>query len=110
MASLAEVIRFRVFINKLNDAEFNDFMMAFVQKCGRNVMITSLFAMFLSNEQDSTKQTLNETLSILKQIIEARKSKPIISHQTTMQSLPSDLIGNLASYLDCIDHISFSEV
>eukprot|EP01083_Nonionella_stella_P082652 228168_1 len=110
MASLAEVIRFRVFTNKLNDTEFNDFMVAFVQKCGRNVITTSLFAMFLSNEHDSTKQTLNESVSIIKQIIETRKSKPIIPHQTAMQSLPSALIGNLASYLDCTDHIAFSKV
>eukprot|EP01083_Nonionella_stella_P017135 47890_1 len=113
MASLAEVIRFRAFVDKLTDSEFNQFIQTLVQKCGRGILITSLFALFTSecNRLSNIEQTLDTTLNIIKQIIESRdtKPKPASSSDITMQSLPSELIGNLASYLNLTDYIAFSK-
>eukprot|EP01084_Bolivina_argentea_P200558 342948_1 len=74
-------------------------------------MFTSPFNIIF-NGQDSKQQTLNTTLSTIQQIIESRKTKPksIRSYGLTMQSLPSELIGHLASYLKFKDYRSFSSV
>eukprot|EP01083_Nonionella_stella_P242078 844747_1 len=111
MASLAEVIRFRASVDKLTDTEFDQFILTLMQKCGRDIIITSLFTMFTS-ERNRSSQTLDTTLNIIKQIIESRKTKPkpANSYEITMQSLPSALIGNLASYLYSTDYESFQTV
>eukprot|EP01083_Nonionella_stella_P265716 899787_1 len=100
MASLPVVIRFCASVDKLTDTEFNQFILTLVDKCGRDTLITSLFTMFMTN-RSSNEETLDTTLNIIKQIIESRKTKPkpASSSDITMQSLPSELIGNLASYL-----------
>eukprot|EP01083_Nonionella_stella_P118658 354311_1 len=111
MASLDEVIRFRASVDKLTGTEFDQFILTLMQKCGRDIIITSLFTMFTS-ERNRSSQTLDTTLNIIKQIIESRKTKPkpANSYEITMQSLPSALIGNLASYLYFTDYESFQTV
>eukprot|EP01083_Nonionella_stella_P169569 575302_1 len=108
MTSLAEVIRFRSSVDKLTDTEFNRFIMMLMQKCGRDILITSLFTMFTSACNRSS-DTLDTTLNIIKQIIESRKTKPkpVNSYAITMKSLPSELIGNLASYLTFTEYRAF---
>eukprot|EP01083_Nonionella_stella_P259108 885010_1 len=110
MTSLSEVIRFRASVHKLTDTEFHQFILTLVQKCGRDILITSLFTMFTSG-CDRSSQSLETTLNIIKQIIESRKTKPkpASSSDITMQSLPSALIGNLASYLNSTDYCAFSK-
>eukprot|EP01083_Nonionella_stella_P259106 885006_1 len=110
MTSLSEVIRFRASVHKLTDTEFHQFILTLVQKCGRDILITSLFTMFTSG-CDRSSQSLETTLNIIKQIIESRKTKPkpASSSDITMQSLPSALIGNLASYLNFTDYCAFSQ-
>eukprot|EP01083_Nonionella_stella_P075094 203928_1 len=118
MSSLSEVIRFRSSVDKLNPTEFNDFILTFVQKCERNILITSLFTTFLSqlhsssNQQESNQPTLNIALTLLKQIIASRKPKRqhYPCHVKRLQSLSSELIGNLASYLNLADYKAFCKV
>eukprot|EP01083_Nonionella_stella_P175089 608756_1 len=108
MTSLSEVIRFRASVHKLTDTEFHQFILTLVQKCGRDILITSLFTMFTSG-CDRSSQSLETTLNIITQIIESRKTKPkpANAYNITMQSLPSVLVGNLASYLKFPEYRSF---
>eukprot|EP01083_Nonionella_stella_P210307 761480_1 len=58
---------------------------------------------------DRSSQSLETTLNIITQIIESRKTKPkpANAYNITMQSLPSVLVGNLASYLKFPEYRSF---
>eukprot|EP01083_Nonionella_stella_P174491 605061_1 len=104
MTSFVEVIRFRVLSSKLDNNEFNAFILEFIRKCGRNVLMTSLFNPFITTNTNINHQALHTCIGIIKQIMESRKSKaelpyPLSHTQTTIHSLSPELIGELSSYL-----------
>eukprot|EP01083_Nonionella_stella_P112271 330055_1 len=114
MASMADVIKFRVLSSKLYSAEFNAFILEFIQECGRDILVTSLFNRFITNNtaQNGHHQPLTTCIGIMKHIMELRKHKPNTLSQTkiAIHSLSPDLIGETSSYLCHHDNIAFGEV
>eukprot|EP01083_Nonionella_stella_P112270 330054_1 len=113
MASMADVIKFRVLSSKLYSAEFNAFILEFIQECGRDILVTSLFNRFITNNtaQNGHHQPLTTCIGIMKHIMELRKHKPNTLSQTkiAIHSLSPDLIGETSSYLCHHDNIAFGE-
>eukprot|EP01083_Nonionella_stella_P277076 941984_1 len=114
MASLVEAIRFRALSSKLDKTEFNTFILEFIQGCGRNILVTSLFNQFHTSNttENANRQALQTCIGVIKQIMESRKRKPNTLSQTqiTIHSLSPDLIGESSSYLCHKDNIAFGEV
>eukprot|EP01083_Nonionella_stella_P174489 605056_1 len=114
MASLVEAIRFRALSSKLDKTEFNTFILEFIQGCGRNILVTSLFNQFHTSNttENANRQALQTCIGVIKQIMESRKRKPNTLSQTqiTIHSLSPELIGELSSYLCQKDNCAFSVV
>eukprot|EP01083_Nonionella_stella_P124665 376582_1 len=114
MASIAEALKFRILSSKLDDTEFNAFILEFIRRCGRNILVTSLFNPFISNTATANvdHQALQTSIGIIKQIMESRKRKSDALSQTqiTIHSLSPELIGELSSYLCLKDNCAFGTV
>eukprot|EP01083_Nonionella_stella_P309491 1096387_1 len=114
MASLVEAIRFRALSSKLDKTEFNTFILEFIQGCGRNILVTSLFNQFHTSNttENANRQALQTCIGVIKQIMESRKRKPNTLSQTqiTIHSLSPELIGELSSYLCLKDNCAFGTV
>eukprot|EP01083_Nonionella_stella_P074705 202761_1 len=114
MASIAEALKFRILSSKLDDTEFNAFILEFIRRCGRNILVTSLFNQFHTSNttENANRQALQTCIGVIKQIMESRKRKPNTLSQTqiTIHSLSPELIGELSSYLCQKDNCAFSVV
>eukprot|EP01083_Nonionella_stella_P277077 941987_1 len=114
MTSIADALKFRVLSSKLDNNEFTEFILEFIRRCGRNVLVSSLFNPFIpsSTTENVNHQALQTCIGIIKQIMESRKCKPDTLSQTaiTIHSLSPELIGELSSYLCLKDNCAFGVV
>ena len=113
MALVNEVIKFRSLVGSLNDQEFIVFLSNIIQQYGRDVFLSSFCNQFLQTQCINTNiptSTINTATNIVRNIITSRHSshKSAYTHSSTtrkLDSLPSSLIGEIASYLK---HKSYS--
>ena len=112
MPALAQSIKFRWLAAQLNDAEFQQFVSKWLQSGGRDFILTSLYNQFIrTNEDNETEHPVIKPMNIISSIIESREEQANESEirPTTLDELSSVLIGEIASYLNQKDYISFGK-
>eukprot|EP01084_Bolivina_argentea_P219852 372746_1 len=109
---MEELIRFRLSINQLDNNEFN----VFVNKCGKDQIISLMLKSFLFMRQHSQNpyNQITNINDIISNITQSRTTKKSSDSNTSDESfkinkLSSALIRECSSYLNLIDYLSFSQ-
>ena len=118
VALLPQLIKFRSLANELDDTEFDHLIRTFIDlmmnRCGRRVIVTGLFAAFTEKSGKTCKmdaEALTQINEIIEGIIENREETPDIDDgdvSLRLDLLPGALIGELASWLPQRDYVALS--
>eukprot|EP01083_Nonionella_stella_P066214 174156_1 len=110
------LIRLRLLASRLSEPELQTAMEAVVSLYSANKILTIIFNHFVNRfEQNYEHQTdVNNLIDMISNIIDSREKKE--SHKTdtprspiTIDSIPYEMIGECASYLQAPDYLHFSQ-
>ena len=108
-SSLSSAIKFCSLSEELNDAEFGRLLSAICARAGRKLIVAALFEQLRHEDNVNAAES---AIGAIHDIMNAReKTHEIAQPQTVgMHALPSELIGEVGSYLNYIDYFDFGEV
>ena len=99
MSALLKVIKFRSLVNTLTDKEFNRFTSYLGAKCGRDALF--IVGSPFNHQNQNHSHVVNIAIGIVKCIMNSRikSNQNLAPHAKKLDSLPNELIGEIASYL-----------
>lgn len=106
------VIKLKTLTNQLEEEEFDSFLCKLWRQIGKETMMHLLCTRVLKEFGDDIGDQLEEMHRITSNIIQSRGpgSRRKQEQQTTMNSLPSTIIGEIASYHDQYSYARFSRI
>ena len=111
MSTLNQVIMFRSLVNTLNNKQLIVLLSTLIQKCGRDSILAPFCKQYFQSPSNNIDiNTVQIATNIVQNIIRAKldndESQPT---PIKFDTVPSDLIGKIGSYLPQKDHISLSK-
>eukprot|EP01083_Nonionella_stella_P018068 50525_1 len=112
------LIRLRLLASQLKQDELQQLLQSVIESFATEQMLSLIFNHFVlryqqTNEHDNGVSHMIQMISNILNAREKAKTKPkqkrVVSGKTNIDSLPSDMIGECASYLRVSDYISFSK-
>ena len=111
MNALYETMKFSLLIDKLSDTEFNEFTALFVKQCGRKALMTPFISQTFINKcntNHSNDHCKKKAMKIVQTIIRSSSNDIEPMQESTIQTLPKTIIGEISSYLPQKDYVSLS--
>ena len=113
-SSLSKVIKTSLLLDTLNDTEFHQVLANFVKQCGRSALLAAFFDQFMTKTKrinhTANSQHIDKMFNITNSIARKRdkNSNPNESNKSNISTVPTAIIGEVASYLPQTDYASFS--
>ena len=112
MSTTDKLVKFQYLVHKLTDSEVNQFSVSLVARLGRNAILSPFCNQFYVKPTKNNDITqIDCAMDIVNGIIMSR-SKSISNHSSTkikLDTLPTSIIGEIASYFYQKQYISFSQ-
>ena len=106
---LARAIKFSALCDDLSDVEFAQLLSKIVARLGRGVFMTTLFEQF---RDETNADGAEAAIGAIHGITKSRQQTPETGQQDVveMHALPTDLIGEIGSYLKQSEYFAFSRI
>eukprot|EP01084_Bolivina_argentea_P001678 3101_1 len=117
---MESLIRMRMLLDKLNDREYDQFLLSLTETFGKKQYISFIFGYFLQHfaKHDSHHKGVQKVVNLVSNIIELRKDVKgnITQNELTLHTeslkidtLPNEMIRKCASYLHVSEYLIFSQ-